>query len=581
MIRFKNKSFATKIIFFSIMNIILLGIVLISFSYFLQSKILVDSLKEQISTVTEGWSKNVQIKDIKEIKKEKSFRDESGKRLTKYFDLLSEYNPNIAQGYVFGTELQDGNKTSLISVPSHLVEALEEGGLNLGDMYEQPDGIVKTVEKMLETKEKTFSNVYDDDYGTWVTVIYPIKDENGEIGSYFGVDVDASMIPKGQRKLLISGSISLIIFLLVSISFQTVYLKKTLFSIKELVEGIDKVSQGNFDIRLKAGKDELGAINEKFNIMCNQIKKMILKVKETSYSIGEFSTELVLVAEKNNQNSVQITNDIEEMASSIETQEHATVESANAMTEIAEEVQIIANNTYDLSSSADDMEQKSIKGNDVIQKLVDQMNLIAKLMQKNVIDIKSLDEHSKEIDTIMGVMTDISSKTNLLALNAAIEAARAGEHGKGFAVVADEVGKLADQSKISADQIVKLIEVNHKEIKNVVNSMKKGNEEAVIGMRIAKDTGELFTGILEASRVVASQIQNVSSSSQQISASTEEITATAAELISVAKKTSETSGDITGNVKSQQESMDLIADEFKQLNEMSVELQKLISKFQV
>src|SRR5581483_8419921 len=47
-----------------------------------------------------------------------------------------------------------------------------------------------------------------------------------------------------------------------------------------------------------------------------------------------------------------------------------------------------------------------------------------------------INESSKKIGDIIGVVEEIAFQTNLLALNAAVEAARAGDQGRGFAVVA-------------------------------------------------------------------------------------------------------------------------------------------------
>jgi methyl-accepting chemotaxis protein len=64
-----------------------------------------------------------------------------------------------------------------------------------------------------------------------------------------------------------------------------------------------------------------------------------------------------------------------------------------------------------------------------------------------------IEDSSRKISDIIGVIDEIARQTNLLALNAAVEAARAGDAGRGFAVVAAEVKNLANQAKQATDKI--------------------------------------------------------------------------------------------------------------------------------
>ncbi len=103
--------------------------------------------------------------------------------------------------------------------------------------------------------------------------------------------------------------------------------------------------------------------------------------------------------------------------------------------------------------------------------------------------IWQLGEESKEILSIIKVITGISNQTNILALNATIEAARAGEHGKGFAVVAEEIQKLAEQTRTAVDDIGRIVKdaVNHTE--NAVSVMEQSVQLTENGMERIREVG--------------------------------------------------------------------------------------------
>ncbi|MCY9509253.1 methyl-accepting chemotaxis protein [Paenibacillus larvae] len=579
--KFTNLSFFSKNLLLSFMNIILIGTILIVSSYLVQKQILIKQLHQQIQSVTDKWVQGIDPNDIQTAIKEKSYDGPVQTKLREYLSQVNKYNPNIAQGYVFGTELADGRKTSLVAMPQNLMEDFSKDNVNIGDLYEQPMEVAKTVKEMLKTGDVMFTDFYHDMFGTWTTITYPIKDANGTIFAYFAVDANAGMVPTGLKKLLTYGITLLIGFLTLILLFQYVVVKKILSPIKDLMSGIDEVSKGNLDFEIKTANSDLGQINQKFNNMIARIRNMILTVQDTSHEVTDSAKGLLSITEKHSERASFISTNMQTVAYGIRTQEQTTVDTARAMSEMAAVIQTIASSSANVSDEAYAMEMKSLQGNEIIQKVTEQMNLISDSVNSSSHAIKVLENRSQEIGEITDIIAGISSQTNLLALNAAIEAARVGEQGRGFAVVADEVRKLAEQSVQSSNKIAELIKEIQTEIRDAVQSMEKGTKEVTAGMEIAKETGRLFGDILEATKKVTLQIQEVSSATEEISAGTQEISATAEELTNTARKTASSSNNISSKVEEQNSSILSLVDASNKLTQMSEELQQLICQFYV
>ncbi len=132
---------------------------------------------------------------------------------------------------------------------------------------------------------------------------------------------------------------------------------------------------------------------------------------------------------------------VAKIATDITVRQEALVEVVNEMHGMAE----------GLSEQANAGMNRSIE-------LLTMIERIAEVSEQNTVSLHHLEEHSKDIQSIVTTIRAIASQTNLLALNAAIEAARAGEYGRGFDVVAKEVRKLSGNVQDSIVEVRKGIE---------------------------------------------------------------------------------------------------------------------------
>ncbi|MBN1251782.1 MAG: hypothetical protein JXR51_01160 [Bacteroidales bacterium] len=133
------------------------------------------------------------------------------------------------------------------------------------------------------------------------------------------------------------------------------------------------------------------------------------------------------------------------------------------------------------------------------------------------------------IDSKIGIIQEIASKTNLLALNAAIEAARAGLAGRGFSVVAAEVKKLADNSSEGAKEIINSV------ITALEYSDKAGKYQETISMDM-KNINDIIKEIFNSTEEQRISVEQINHSISQINEGAQENAVIAEQLVASVEK---------------------------------------------
>jgi methyl-accepting chemotaxis protein len=221
------------------------------------------------------------------------------------------------------------------------------------------------------------------------------------------------------------------------------------------------------------GKDEISTLLSALREMNGNLLKIVRDVRAGTHMISNASQEIA----SGNQN----------LSSRTEAQASSLQETASAMEELTSTVKQNAENAERAYELAIASSKFASAGGTVVGRAVETM--------------RSIQDSSRMIVDIIGVIDGIAFQTNILALNAAVEAARAGTEGRGFAVVAGEVRNLAQRSASAA-----------KEIKALINdSVAKIHE----GSKLVDDTGHTMEKIVQSVENVATIFNEIKEASHE------------------------------------------------------------------
>ena len=244
-----------------------------------------------------------------------------------------------------------------------------------------------------------------------------------------------------------------------------------------LAEGLRRLAAGDLTVQL----DEV--FSAEFEGLRSDLNRTVAGLRELMGGIDSVSQAIDTGSRAINVEAMQLAERSMRQAATLE-------ETSAALDQIAQNVQQSAR----LSNDA----------RDAVRTVSASMDKTGSLVIDAVEAMARIEESSRSIGSIIGVIDEIAFQTNLLALNAGVEAARAGEAGKGFAVVAHEVRELAQRSANAA-----------KEIKSLVD---RSGKEVAGGAHFVRETGSALVEIEREVQAIQQYMESIASSASDQSA---------------------------------------------------------------
>ena len=357
-------------------------------------------------------------------------------------------------------------------------------------------------------------------------------------------DYEVSMSDKSATMILLI--IISAVALLTTIILAVDVTRRITKPIKEIEAAVKEMAGGNLDVTIAyESRDELGSLSNSVREMTGRLKAII---SDEAYVLGELATgnfnvlsrmadsyvgafQGILEAMRGikkslnetlrqiNQSADQVASGSEQVSSGAQALSQGATEQASSIEELAATINEISEQVKSNAENAMDVSAKAVQTGRQMAESNGQM-------QEMIAAMEEISNSSNELGKIIKTIEDIAFQTNILALNAAVEAARAGSAGKGFAVVADEVRNLASKSADASKSTAALIEASLKAVEN--------------GTRIAGQTADFMTEVVEGTKVLTETIDKISEASNAQAASINQVTQGVDQISSVVQTNSAT-----------------------------------------
>ncbi len=550
---FENWKLKYKILFVSLLPVLVVCIAVIVINNTVIKNTLLDKTKNELKATAEALSA--------------AYNQNSGE----YFQnddgeiWKGTYNVSLSQKLVTEMSEKTGSSLTFFYGDKRLVTSLKDkkGDYILGS--KAGDYLKKNV---LEGGQDVFTSRVSVEGTMYYGYYIPVKQNNSDdiIGMIFA-GMPVRTVDKTTN--LVSGLLFFIlgIVLILTIVVSVLASKGIASAIEDSVLVVQKMASGNLNVSINkknlGRKDEVGKLSAGTKSLRESLDNMIGAISDNTLSLDVASKDMSNIARQASDAMDSISENLKSVLESAKNQADVTAGVDDNVNNINRMLKQTGDEVDGLSDAADDMLGS---GRDVDNSLKNLYNSNEEVLDAIERIRKQTSETDISVDKIkeaVNLIASIAEETNLLSLNASIEAARAGESGKGFAVVAVEISKLAEQSNAASADIEKMIMNLGQNSERTVETMEMVQNAINRQSDDMNNTRKIFEKVKDRISLVAKGVANIREATERLEGETTYIAEDINGLNTAANKNME-------NVKETMEAGEEVLKVVKNVSSMSV-----------